>query len=181
MAAPKGNQFWKLRSSHGREKLFTSPELMWEAACEYFEWCTNPTNLSKEQIIQGGKRFNVPKMKPFTLIGLCHYLDCDTSYFSKFIDELNKKKSNASLDGSIVEFKETDEDFFKVVTRIREVILRQQLEGAMEGFFKENIVARINGLADKTKAEAAPAVIHHTVDLKPEEVREFDKALEEEY
>ena len=26
MAAPKGNQFWMLRSKHGRDKLFATPE-----------------------------------------------------------------------------------------------------------------------------------------------------------
>ena len=45
MAAPKGNQFWKIRSRHGRTKLFETPELLWEAATEYFEWCeANPWN-----------------------------------------------------------------------------------------------------------------------------------------
>lgn len=39
MAAPKGNQFWMLRSKHGRDKLFATPEALWEAACEYFQWC----------------------------------------------------------------------------------------------------------------------------------------------
>ena len=39
MAAPLGNQFWKLRSKHGRDYLFATPEALWEAACEYFNWC----------------------------------------------------------------------------------------------------------------------------------------------
>ena len=29
MAAPKGNQFWMLRSKHGRDKLFATPEALW--------------------------------------------------------------------------------------------------------------------------------------------------------
>ena len=29
MAASKNNQFWKLRSKHGRDILFSSPELLW--------------------------------------------------------------------------------------------------------------------------------------------------------
>ena len=41
MAAPKGNQFWMLRSKHGRDKLFATPEALWEAACEYFQWKTH--------------------------------------------------------------------------------------------------------------------------------------------
>ena len=38
MGAPTGNEFWKLRSKHGRDKLFQSPELLWDAAEEYFQW-----------------------------------------------------------------------------------------------------------------------------------------------
>ena len=48
MAAPKGNQFWMLRSKHGRDKLFATPEALWEAACEYFQWCDeNPWTTRK--------------------------------------------------------------------------------------------------------------------------------------
>jgi hypothetical protein len=28
MAAPKGNKFWMMRSKHGRDKLFASPQLI---------------------------------------------------------------------------------------------------------------------------------------------------------
>ena len=39
MAASKNNQFWKLRSKHGRDTLFSSPELLWSVAYEYFDCC----------------------------------------------------------------------------------------------------------------------------------------------
>jgi hypothetical protein len=35
---PKGNQFWKIRSSHGRNPIFAKPDDLWEACCQYFEW-----------------------------------------------------------------------------------------------------------------------------------------------
>jgi len=42
-----GNEFWKARSKHGRDKIFTTPEILWEAACEYFEWVAdNPLQKS---------------------------------------------------------------------------------------------------------------------------------------
>lgn len=50
MAAPTGNKFWMLRSKHGRDKLFSTPELLWEAACEYFQWCDENPWLSKKAI-----------------------------------------------------------------------------------------------------------------------------------
>ena len=34
MAANLGNQFWKNRSKHGRDKLFATPDLLWQAASD---------------------------------------------------------------------------------------------------------------------------------------------------
>ena len=38
MQFQKGNKFWLARSSHGRNPIFESPDELWNAACEYFEW-----------------------------------------------------------------------------------------------------------------------------------------------
>ena len=35
--ASMGNQWWKLRTKIGREKLFKTPEILWSACVEYFE------------------------------------------------------------------------------------------------------------------------------------------------
>ena len=52
MAAPKGNQFWKARATHGRGKIFSSPKQLWDASCEYFQWVSdNP--LGKAIVYQG--------------------------------------------------------------------------------------------------------------------------------
>lgn len=180
VGAPKDNQFWKLRSKHGRDKLFASPQLMWEAACEYFEWCEkNP--FKEVQYVGGGKRVQVPKMRPFTLHGLTLYLDCHTTYFNEFEGALKAKKLQSEAEGATVKWGQTDIDYSQVCTRIREVIHNQQFSGASSGFFKENIIARSLGLADKTKNEAAPTIVHNTVSLTPEEMREYDRVLEEEY
>jgi len=134
MAAPKGNQFWKLRSKHGRDTLFATPELMWEAACEYFQWCIDNPLIVQEITYTANGTFNknMPKDRPFTIEGLCGYLDCSTSYFRTF-------KSTAS---------EVHKDFLSVITRIEEAIYRQKYEGAAAGLFNANIIARDLGLKD---------------------------------
>lgn len=146
MGAPKGNQFWKLRSKHGRDKLFATPELLWEAACEYFEWCEeNP--LLEEQLIktkvdrdsESVDSYKCNKMRPFTLHGLCLYLDCNTMYFSQFANSLDGKTDQLS------------KDFSFVVTRIRETIYNQKFSGAAAGFLNANIIARDLGLKDTTE------------------------------
>lgn len=139
MSAPKGNEFWKLRSKHGRDKLFSTPELLWEAACEYFQWCVdNP--LEREELIKSGqevgKTYSVNVMRPFTIHGLCIYLDCSTSYFR------NLKHEQAGK----------DQDFLTVIERIQEVIYNQKFEGAAAGFFNANIISRDLGLAERTES-----------------------------
>lgn len=135
MAAPRKNAFWKNRTKHGRDKLFTTPDLLWKAATEYFQWCDDNPWIKNEAIKSGdfaGKIVKVPTSRPYTLTALCLYLGVDTSYFRKFKENL----------------KEEEEDFFTVITRIEETIYSQKFEGAAVGAFNANIISRDLGLAD---------------------------------
>lgn len=141
MAPPAGNQFWKLRSKHGRNKLFASPEMLWDAACEYFSWCDkHPWNKVdfKGAMVE---KVKIPTERPYTISGLCLYLDCDRSYFAKF-------KSNLKA----------DDDFFTVITRIEDVIYTQQFEGATVGAYNGNIIARALGLAEKKEVDLSGSI-----------------------
>lgn len=132
MGAPKGNEFWKLRSKHGRDKLFSSPEVLWEAACDYFKHIEdNPIEIEDNK---GTKNVNKIKLRrPFTWEGLELYLD---------ISSLRNYKTD-----------EAYKDFLQVITRIEKVIYSQKYEGAVIGIFKENIIARDLGLADKSESK----------------------------
>ena len=136
MAAPKGNQFWKIRSKHGRDKLFATSDKLWEAACEYFEWCdANPwaETQTKEKTGNLKETTNTPTARPYTLSGLCIYLGCSTHYISQVTSRLE----------------DDEEDFSSVITRIEEIIYTQKFEGAAVGAFNANIIARDLGLRDK--------------------------------
>ena len=151
MPAPKGNNFWELRSKHGRDKLFDTPELLWEAACEYFQWCQdNPlieveqargnsyyVDHSTEEKVFAPNLIELPKMRPFTLHGLCSYIDCSTSYFRVFKSTI----------------KEETKDFLTVIEKIEETIYNQKFSGAAAGFLNANIIARDLGLRDKTEID----------------------------
>ncbi|OJV40845.1 MAG: hypothetical protein BGO29_14855 [Bacteroidales bacterium 36-12] len=152
MAAPKGNQFWKLRSKHGRDKLFNSPGLLWRVACEYFQWCDDNPFYEVEQVKSTVKPYKdkdtgevifpnqfveLPKMRPYTLQGLCLYIGCNVKYFNDFDKQLENKEDEAS------------KDFSEIVTRIRETIYNQKFSGAASGFLNPNIIARDLGLSDR--------------------------------
>lgn len=130
MAAPKGNQFWKLRSKHGRNMLFETPELLWEAATEYFEWCDKNPLIEIDYRGKDSNQVDLPKMRAYTLTGLCLYLDCNTEYFNHFEKSCPK-------------------GFNQIITRIRETIYTQKFVGSAAGFLNPNIIARDLGLSDK--------------------------------
>lgn len=144
MGAPKGNQFWKLRSKHGRDKIFNDPAVLWEQACEYFQWCDDNPLIAQDFIRGGdmaGTKIELNKMRPYTIEGLTAYLDVNTLYFTDFEKGLKDKTDQLS------------KDFSLVVTRIRETIRRQKFEGAASGFFNATIIARDLGLQDKKQIE----------------------------
>lgn len=132
MAAPVGNRFWELRSKHGRDKIFESPEMLWKSACEYFEWCEENPWQEQDWVGKDGDEVVKNKVRPFTLSGLCVYLDCAEIT----LREYGKK-----------------EDFSAVYTRIEQIVRTQKFEGAATGFFNANIIARDLGLVNKTETE----------------------------
>lgn len=129
-----GNQFWKLRSKHGRKKLFETPELLWEAACEYFQWCDdNPLIENKPMHYQGVIVPNpIEKMRAYTLTGLALYLGCSAEYLRNF------KQNNKDAD-----------NFMSVITCIKETMYTQKFSGAAADLLNPNIIARDLGLVDK--------------------------------
>lgn len=156
MAATKGNQFWKQRSKHGRNRIFTDPEVLWQEAVRYFNWRSKTPFYKVEQkrgnvilpssaqltegqlseMIQG--KVYLEQMQPFTIHSLCLFLGVNTKYFNDFESSLDK------LDPALAE------SFSEVITRIKDTIYDQKFSGAAAGFFQHNIIARDLGLKENT-------------------------------
>lgn len=156
-----GNQFWKLRSKHGRDKLFKTPDLLWEAACEYFQWCDeNPLKEEKlfsyQGIITSG---DADKMRAYTMSGLCLYLDCSESYFRSF-------KSTAT---------EKEKDFLTVISKIERTIYTQKFTGAAADLLNANIIARDLGLTDKVENKNTNTEIPMTEEDRKAQIKELHK------
>lgn len=132
MAAPKGNQFWKARSSHGRKPQFPTPEALWEAASEYFEWVdNNPLHADNLVTFQGSaKHVPIAKMRAMTVTGLCIFLDISFQAWTEYRER---------------------QGYGEVTTRIDEIIRTQKFEGAAADLLHPNIIARDLGLADKSE------------------------------
>ena len=148
MAAPKGNQFWKLRSKHGRDKLFQTPQLLQEAAEEYFQWCDDNPLYETDFRGKDATEVEVPKMRPYTIQGLCRYLNCNTMWFNEF----ERSIKNVEAEKRTKEHK----DFSLILQDIRDVIFNQKYTGAASGFLNANLIIRDLGIADKQQLSNDP-------------------------
>ncbi len=130
MAPPIGNQFWKARSKHGRDRLFASAELLWDACCEYFQWVEDNPLLEMKPFAYQGVVIQEPvaKMRAMTINGLCLFLDIDETTWRAW--------------------REVD-DFSTVVSKAEKIIYEQKFTGAAADLLNPNIIARDLGLADK--------------------------------
>ncbi|MEY9631298.1 DNA-packaging protein [Sinorhizobium fredii] len=132
MSAPLGNQFWKARSTHGRAPIFQTPDILWEACCEYFEWVEqNPLYEAKAFSYQGETKIeSIPKMRAMTISGLCIFLGIGRRSWDEY---------------------RAREGFSPVCEAVEEIIRTQKFEGASADLLNHSIIARDLGLAEKSE------------------------------
>lgn len=132
MPAPKGNQFWKARSSHGRNPIFSSQEQLWNCCVEYFDWVeANPLYEDRLVTFQGiASHEPVAKMRAMTINGLCIFLDIAPGTWADY---------------------RSKQDFSAIVGRVEHIIRDQKFTGAAADLLNSNIIARELGLADRTE------------------------------
>jgi len=139
----RGNQQWKLRSVHGREKIFANGDLLRAEALLYFDWCDRNPRMRAELVKHQGtaEQYDVPIGRPYTIGGLCNYLGVSEGYF---------RAAKANLDAKIAKklAKPEEEILRETIGWLEEVTRNDQIEGGMVGQYNANLVSRLNGLAD---------------------------------
>jgi hypothetical protein len=130
MSAPIGNQFWKQRSKHGRDLIFASPTLLWEACTEYLEATDERKWVKKDWVGKDATEVLREIDTPYTLTGLFVFLDIDRKTW-----DLYRQR----------------EEFIPVTTRVEQIMYTQKFEGATVGAFNANIIARDLGLKDASE------------------------------
>lgn len=149
MAATKGNEFWRKRAKHGRDKIFSTPDELWNAAVEYFEYTDtrvwNKTDFKGKDV----EEVLIPTSVPYTMTGLCIFLDVNTAYFRQF--------------------KTDNKDFSTIISRIEDIIYTQKFEGATVGTYNANIIARELGLTDKQES-----TVNHSLNIYSRDQEQTD-------
>ena len=122
----------------GRPLKYT-PEKLAEKFAKYVDWCrANPINTHTIATFKDGfADYNTEKPRLVSIDGFLVFLGTDFSWWMHLDD--GKRAS----------------EFFKVKSYIKTFCESYQKEMASVGVFKENIVSRLLGLADRQKVEAS--------------------------
>jgi hypothetical protein len=150
----KGNEYWRKRSKHGRNRIIQDEQTLWDAADEYFNWChTNPiyeTDFRGKDLTE----VKIPRPRPFKKEEFARF--CGLSEWRLITD-----------------LKTVSPDFSQVITHIEKTIADQKYDYAVVGMFNSSIVAKDLGLADKKE------VVKTTVKMTDEERAKRIKELKD--
>jgi len=133
----QGNQWWRKRSKHGRDRIIQDPQVLLESAYEYFEETSQRTWTKKDWVGKDAEHVCREKEKPLTFIGFQNYLD-DQNVITDVTDYFENKDNRYS-------------DFVRICSRIKRNIQQDQIEGGMANIYNPSITQRLNGLVDKTE------------------------------
>lgn len=110
MAAPKGNAF--AIGNSGKPKTWETPEDLQRDIDAYFKECDSHT---KPFITKQGLEIQVSSPLPYTIEGLCEYLDCDRKTLINY------------------ENREGYEEFFHTIKKAKNKIQRDKVEKGLMG------------------------------------------------
>ena len=152
-----------IATSETTRKAAYSPKQLYESACEYFRYVeTHPFYERKIAGTYYGEPMmvDVPKKRPMTLSGLLIFLEISSNSWYR----IYKKRTRYS----------------KVVSLIEMIIQDQKFTGAATGFFKENLIIRDLGLADKQDVTSKGKSIKPNISITNEmSVKDAEQAYKE--
>jgi hypothetical protein len=142
MAAPNGNEFYKIALANGnltgRPATFTAPEQVAQKWKEYQEYMKTQVIEKVDFIKSGpgaGQLVNIPVRSPYTIEGFC--ISCGITG-DRFNQMLNDEKYK---------------DLFGILMHIRESIRNDQIKNGLVGTYNPMLVARIQGLKEQSESK----------------------------
>jgi hypothetical protein len=172
MEFQKGNDYWKIAIENGtigKNKKYTPSELS-EKINEWVE-ITKHSFWEKEDFIKSGPEAGqIIKMKtstPFLIQDLCLYLRVNRNYFTDLFDSLQGKNDPESL------------EYSRVIAHVEQLIATQKLQGGLVGAYNPMLVARIEGLKEKTDITSNDQQIS-CITVSKEEAKRISEQIEKD-
>ena len=162
-------ELWQIAKPFGRPAKFRTPDALWQAFLDYAQWTANNPMIVQDTKAQrrAGLRdeksqYQQTIARPYSLVAFRLHAGIKRDWDTFKKDYARKSK-----------------DFRGVLQAIEESIRQQQVDNAMVGNYKENIVSRINNISDTIRQEVK-ADIKQQKQLSVQEAREFINQIEKE-
>lgn len=121
-----------------KHKYIKTPEELWQLFEEYRKDVKDNPRIKIEYVGKDGERVNTPIERPLIIEGFkCFCFDRVGT-----IDHYLKNTDDAYT------------DYRPIITRIREEIRREQIDGGMLGAYNSNLTARINNLKEQSETSS---------------------------
>lgn len=137
-------EHWERIDKH--QTTFTTPEMMWQMAKEYFTWNkANPIKIPKvlSSGKESGKEIIITKIRPLSIQAFC--FGC--GILPEYLKDITKTKA-------------TESNYYKVTVAIINIIRTQNIEMAMIDEFNPIFTAKILGL-EKEEVPTGGVTITH--------------------
>ena len=137
----------KIMKCPGRPRRFKAPEELWESFCDYCDWVDdNPwqKKSAANRLLENAKGEKSNSIGQNVAVFQRAYKLYEFCAFAGIPKWADFKTSYLPVDG-----------FSEVICAIENVVVSQQLDGALLHQFDSNLVARINGIADKQISEVS--------------------------
>ena len=130
---------------------------------------TKTPDKKRDWVGKDAKPVNRKTQRPYTISGLCLYLNTNHGYFSDFKKSLEGQTDKRS------------QDFSDTITRIEEVIRTMKYEGAAVGAFNASIIGKDLGLVEKVESKNTNHNHNYnSVEMSAEEIKDIAKKLDSE-
>lgn len=149
--AEQPKQLWQLAKPFGRPAKFPTAESLWNAFLAYIQWAAD---------------------NPMVVTIKGTYVDRPLSLVAFRLHAGIKRDWDTFKDS----YAQKGEDFSGVLHAIESTVRQQQVENAIVGNYKENIVSRIHNLSD-TINQVVSGNIKQEQQLSPKEAAAFIKEL----
>lgn len=137
MAAPIGNQFYKLAETTGRPKSIPTADDMWYLFEVYKGWVKDNPVLVQDYVGKDALEVDRKKEQPLSLEG--------------FEDWVADNGGPWELDQYFANREGRYGDFVSVCARIRRAIRSDHIRGGMTGIYNASITQRLNNMVERTE------------------------------
>lgn len=125
-----------------KPKGYKTPDDVWKAFMQYRAHIKSNPRLRQDYVGKDGDKVWREIERPLTIVGFkswCYEHICDIHHY---FDNTDNRYS----------------EYREIITRIKDIIQSEQIDGALTGDYNSNLTARLNGIADKQQIDATQNV-----------------------